>query len=230
MICRVYVHSFFPDVLERYAVTYRHLFHSADSILISSPIEVGLANRAAMRAYSEKAQELLVQNSGRDIAGIARLVSAFPPNDADTCFILHTKKSAHLERSESLSWTQKLLGPLIADENKMRSTQNLVDAGQGLVVAKSMLRSELARNWPRFYAFCGLHGLHAARGSVYLSGSMYAASGRFMKDWAAIVCRHKFLPSNNMSVRELQDGQVEHALERIFLRFAFDRRFSVSAV
>jgi lipopolysaccharide biosynthesis protein len=172
-----------------------------------------------IRAEYPNARIYISENRGRDVGGYFRLMDSINFDRYVAFATLHSKKSPHVTRSHAENWRSNLIGALLGSSELIK--QNLAafveDESVGIIGAAKHREEDIGNNVDAYSKLLDVYGIDAEnRDCEYVSGTMMMIRSELMKEVYLPLREHKFESGDNKGMDFYIDGQLEHAVERIF--------------
>jgi lipopolysaccharide biosynthesis protein len=152
-------------------------------------------------------------NAGYDMGGLIRSLEIIDLEDYDLICKVHTKKADY--RSDGSIWREKLLDSILGSREKIFDILRIFDSDPkiGIVGSNEFINREDLGSNSKFYSqLCGrLKIPFRKRGLEFIAGSIFWCRSEIMNE-----IKKLNLSSNNFESSNKLDGQLAHAIERIF--------------
>lgn len=154
-------------------------------------------------------------NKGKDVGSFIHILKDLDFNEYDLALKLHTKKSVRLNASEGDIWRKCFLKALLGDKNRIREifrsfeTSNVGIAGVEELYLTYNIREENLKNFKSLLKLIGIKN----RDFGYHAGTMFWFSPSAFKK---LIANEKINFKLFESSKNQDDGDLEHAFERVF--------------
>lgn len=173
----LFFHIYYEDVAIKQIDYLTKLFSFGFEIIIShsNPISNELFN--ALEKFTPK--YVICLNIGRDILGFQSIFEYVKPNESDIIFLMHTKKSPHLNNHFTDYWSNQMLGKLIFDD-RFEYFVDLISNKKFDLIANSTNRE--------IYSGIGeceiedFKGYKELAGNIFARGTMFLCSAAILKE------------------------------------------------
>jgi glycosyltransferase involved in cell wall biosynthesis len=219
----VAVHSFYPEenhVLAQYLTNLAN--HDYDVVVnIPDCVATEQHQQTLKEVYGVALKRILVsENRGRDIGGLLQIISSVKKDTYDVVFVLHTKKSPQNRPAYTDFWRASLLTAILGSRSlaaRVVSALRSPDSTVGFVGSASWRSTTPDANLDQIkILFERLDVPERHRFVEYLSGSIYAVRFSLLQRLANELKLTDFELTTGKDSSFLKDGQVEHAVERLF--------------
>jgi hypothetical protein len=215
-LAHVYYPDLWPELARHIANIPADLFDLYVNLVDSTWTE---ESETLVRQDFPEARIYVSPNRGRDIGGFFALLHNVNFDDYDAFCLLHTKKSPHLNGNKVEKWRDDLLGAILGSADVARQNVDLLrDNGKiGLIGSGRWRDTRLFGNtklYDRLLDGFGLEGEH--RDCEYLSGTMMLVRASVLKEIHASLRNTQFEDGDEQSLQFHRDGQIAHAVERLF--------------
>ena len=173
----LFFHIYYEDVATKQIIYLNKLFSYGFEIIIShsNPITNELFN--ALEKFSPK--YILCSNIGRDILGFQSIFEYVKPNESDIIFLMHTKKSPHLNNHFTDYWSKQMLEKIIFD-HRFEYFVALISSKRFDLIANSTNRE--------IYSGIGdceiedFKNYKELAGNIFARGTMFLCSAAILKE------------------------------------------------
>jgi hypothetical protein len=203
----VVIHAFYQDEAKR-IFDKLQAFNDYDLVL-STPIPA-IRDEFLGRFDASRAVCLLVPNVGRDVFAFLLVAALLELSPYDHFVKVHTKRSAHL--SYGADWFRMNIETLIGDKRMTDRLFEHIDPARACVYGVECrgLRDHYWNN--RRWLKTLLTGQERKMKGQFVPGTMFAGSGRFLRELAAMKLHLHRVEEEKGQL----DGCLVHALERYF--------------
>lgn len=215
----VLVHLYYVDMWDELAAYLRNIDADYDLYINMVDTTWSVAAVERIRKQFPAARIHISPNAGRDIGGYLRLLDSIP-EDEYLCFaLLHTKKSPHVSASYVSAWKNNLLESILGSQKIVAS--NLAafaaDPEIGIIGAAKHRHDHLGDNEAHYEQLLDLFEISAEnRECEYVSGTMMLIRSEIFWHVHKTVKHLEFKNADHQGMDFLIDGQLEHAVERLF--------------
>lgn len=217
----VSIHSYYfeeNESLNRYLSNLR--FHDYD-IIVNIPENVATKEHLdyIKNTYDNLIKINISENKGRDVGGLINNLKSIELDEYDIVFILQTKKSPQNNNDYTNYWKTAMLEPILGSVKNLEETIYLLRADNNIAAVGSLEWKSTHMNDNKKFVnklFDDLKIHNNYRNLEYLSGSMFAIKINIIKDIIENLSIDNFESATNKSKEFLFDGQLEHAVERIY--------------
>lgn len=183
-----------------------------------------------IRAQFPAARVQISENRGRDIGGYLSLMRGMTLANYDVALLLHTKKSPHVSAAYSAKWRDALLAPLAGTAAQLEN--NLAhfrtDRSIGVIGAAACRLTDVGRNAEQIDWLAGKLGMAFDPGALeYVSGTMQLIRTDILEALARGIGPEDMVNGDAIGLDGHLDGQLAHAVERIFCPLAHSMGYKV---
>ncbi|WP_306602704.1 rhamnan synthesis F family protein [Azonexus sp.] len=215
----VLMHLYYVDLWEE-------LDHYLDNIDLAFDLYVNLVEStwssgviARIRKKHSTARILISPNAGRDIGGYMRLLEMFDAEDYLAIALVHSKKSQHISAHHANTWRRNLLQATLGSTNIVRN--NLAafaeDPSIGIIGAAKHRQELIGKNEVLYNRLLDIFEIDEdKRECEYVSGTMMLLRPDILKRVHQLIHLQAFNDAENRDLDFYMDGQMEHAVERLF--------------
>ena len=214
------MHLYYIDLWDEIAALLRNLSGLDHQILVNF-VELTVSEEVLARAAAEfpDARVLVSPNEGRDVGGILRLAALAELDRFDAVMVLHGKRSATLPPEWGTAWRQVLMQPLIGSSTIARLNAALMaaDPDCGMIASASCSSTFMGDNGPAVDMLAEKLGIPPEhRTAPFVAGSMFLIRPELMREMIDGARDLRFASADTAGAASVIDGQLEHALERIY--------------
>ena len=170
------------------------------------------------RTYPESNIKVSV-NEGRDIGGYISLLHEVNLDNYVGVVVMHSKKSQHISKNHMITWRTNLLNAILGSKEIVRNNISalLSDQKIGIIGASEHKETSLGENSELYDQLLDRFRISEEnRDCEYVSGTMMMMRPEIMKVVFDKVKDMSFINADNKGLDFLVDGQLEHAIERVF--------------
>lgn len=224
----VLVHVYYPElwgVLSDYLGNLPDGAYDLYVNLVDTTFDVDLVSRIRDRFPS--ARIYISENRGRDIGGHIRLLENIVIDDYRIFCLIHTKASPHISEELSTAWRVILLDALMGTRD--RAVENIAlmlrDDQIGQIAAGACRYCNIDLNSEKYQTLLDRMDIgNGARNVVCVSGTMMFLRAEVLRRVFEGVRDLPFEKNEVLSIKT-QDGQWEHAVERIIGNVVRDMQY-----
>ena len=214
----VLVHVYYPelwDVLSSYLGNLPDGVYDLYVNLVDATFDSDLVSRIRNRFPSSRIY--ISENRGRDVGGYIRLLENIFIDDYRIFCLIHSKKSPHISEKQSTVWRDLLLDALMGTRD--RAVENIAlmlkDDQVGQIAARACRHCNVDRNFEKYQVLLNRMDIgSSARNVMCVAGTMMFLRASVLQRVFEGV-RDLPFKENTSSSLEDQDGQWQHAVERI---------------
>lgn len=168
------------------------------------------------------------ENRGRDIGGFVNLLHQINLLEYSKVFLVHTKKSPHLKENTSKVWRKNLLSSILENYDVANATLKHLDT-YGIVCTSKHISRSMGSNAEYFKDLLSKMSIKNTE-LEFLSGTMFACKSDILIPIKEILKFTDFEKGdfNNLSFNT--DGQLAHAVERVFFNICKDLEYPIYLV
>lgn len=214
------VHLYYTDLWEELAAYLRNLGDLPCDIYVNF-VAATVDDGAVARVHADfpTAHVLTSPNRGRDAGGIFSLLALVDMAQYDVVLVLHGKRSVNLPEGHGDLWRRTLIDPLVGSPAVARLNVELMasDPSVGLIASASCCSTFAGNNAAMLGLLSARLGLPAAVGQPpYVAGAMFMVRPALIGELQRALRDLPFLDYEHAAARGAIDGQLEHAVERMY--------------
>jgi hypothetical protein len=214
------VHLYYIDLWDEIGGLLRNLSGLDHQIMVNF-VESTVTEQVLARAAAEfpDATVLVSPNEGRDVGGILRLAARADLDRFDAVMMLHGKRSATLPPEWGTTWRQVLMQPLIGSATiaRLNAARMAADRGCGMIASASCSSTFMGDNRPTVDMLAEKMGIPPEhRTAPFVAGSMFLARPELVREMVDCAQDLRFASADTAGAASVIDGQLEHAVERIY--------------
>ena len=215
----ILTHLYYPDLwpeLRRY-INNAKVEHDLYINLVDSTWSPAVV--AEIRATHPHARILISPNEGRDIGGYLNLLRTIELDDYLAFATIHSKKSQHISEKHMVAWRTNLLDAILGSPEKVENNLAALASDPTVGIIGSVLHREtdIGDNEQLYVRLLDEFTISKVnRECEYVSGTMMLMRSSIMRAVYEKAKGYSFNNADGKSLDFLVDGQIEHALERLF--------------
>lgn len=158
-------------------------------------------------------------NEGRDIGGYFNLLKTIEIDDYLAVVTMHSKKSQHISERMLVTWRTNLLQAILGSKETVKNNLAafISDPTVGIIGSALHREDAIGQNAEGYEQLLDLYQISENnRDCEYVSGTMMMLRSDIMKRIYEVAKNLSFNNADNKGLDFLVDGQLEHALERVF--------------
>lgn len=168
------------------------------------------------------------ENRGRDIGGFVNLLHQIDLLKYSKIFLVHTKKSPHLKENTSKVWRKNLLSAILENNEVAYNTIKLLDT-YGIVCTSKHISRSMGSNAEYFRDLLSKMSIKNTE-LEFLSGTMFACRSDVLIPIKEILKFMDFEKGDFNNLNFNTDGQLAHAVERVFFNICKDLHYPIYLV
>lgn len=217
-IC-VLFHMYYIDLFDE-VCSYLSNLKMPHDIYVNVPINVFTKETVELiRKRLPHSKIIISENRGRDIGPRLEIwKDIHHKNEYDVILLLHTKKSPQLKESDALAWRTNLMSAILGSEkNAEKAVSYIRKEGYGIVGTGKKRDKSIGKNEKNLALLFKKFGIPKDLQNIdYVSGTMMFLSAEIFDEVAQLISQKDFITSTGQPQTFHNDGQLEHAIERIF--------------
>ena len=214
------IHLYYTDIWDELAAHLHNLGDFPHDIyvnFVATTVDDGAVAR--VRADFPTARVLTSPNRGRDAGGIFSLLALVDTARYDVVLVLHGKRSVNLPEGHGDLWRRTLIDPLIGSPAIARLNVELMasDPTAGLIASASCCSTFAGNNGVMLKLLSERLGLPPVVDQPpYIAGAMFMIRPALIGELQRALRNLPFLDYEHAAARDAIDGQLEHAVERMY--------------
>ena len=217
-IC-VLFHMYYIDLFEE-VYSYLYNLKIPHDVYVNIPINVFSKEIVEIiRKKLPHSKIIISEKRGRDIGPRLEIWKDIKHKDEyDIVLLLHTKKSPQLKESDALAWRTNLMGAILGSEkNAEKAVSYIRKDGYGIVGTSKKRDKSVGKNEMYLTKLFKIFNIpKELQGIDYVSGTMMFLSAEIFDEVAQLISQEDFITSTGKPQTFHNDGQLEHAIERIY--------------
>lgn len=214
------VHLFYTELWNELAADIYRLGHTSHDVFVNF-VETTVTEEALARVRTDfpAAQIVVSPNRGRDAGGLFSLLATFDVQKYDVALVLHGKRSVNLPEGEGSQWRRALIDPLLGSTTIARLNLELMtsDPSIGMIAAASCCSDHAGNNAVLVDLLASRLGLPpGVEQAPYVAGAMFMIRPSILSELQRALHNLPFLSYDSPAARGSIDGQLEHAVERMY--------------
>jgi len=217
-IC-VLFHMYYIELLDE-VCSYLVNLKVPHDIYVNIPINVFTKETVEIiRKKLPHSKIIISENRGRDIGPRLELWKDIQHKDEyDIILLLHTKKSPQIKESESLAWRTNLMSAILGSvKNAEKAISYIRKDGYGIVGTGKKRDKSIGKNEKHLTRLFKMFDIPKDLQDIdYISGTMMFLSAEIFDEVSQVISQKDFITSTGQPQTFHNDGQLEHAIERIY--------------
>lgn len=214
------VHLFYTELWDELAADIRKLGDIPHDVFVNF-VETTVTDEAIARVRAEfpAAQIRVSPNRGRDAGGVFSLLASIHVQNYDVALVLHGKRSINLPEGDGSRWRRTLIDPLVGSATIARLNIELMveDPAIGMIASASCCSTFAGNNAVLVNLLANRLGLTPSDDHPpYVAGAMFMVRPALLSELQRALHNLPFLPYENAAAHGTIDGQLEHAVERMY--------------
>lgn len=227
----VLFHCFYLDVIDEICSYIKNL-NNIDiyiNVVSNGPDDPDeMTKRLESQLYGYNFKIFKQENRGRDIGGFVSLLSNIDLKEYSKAFLVHTKKSPHLKENTSKNWRKNLLSAILLDKSVANQTLKLLDT-HGIVCTSKHISRSIGSNKEYFEDILSKLSINN-REIEFLAGTMFACKTDILIPIKECLEFSNFEKGNYQNLNFNTDGQLAHAVERVFFNICKELKYPIYLV